>query len=392
MKTNTLALIALFFLGCQFVFSQEELVLTSKDSIVQSSWIFGLGFNAVDDSGDELEDLFDIENEWNIVPFPSRISIGRYFKNGLGLEAIASYNKYKEGKIIDARINDSDKDYFAFDARLSYDLNKIIGETGWFDPYLGVGIGYTDANESGRGTFNGTAGFRTWFNDKWGLDFNTTGKWAFDTDNASNHIQHAAGVVYRFDVVKGLSKKGEEKLALINAMEQEKQRVADSIAAVRAEEEARALAERLEREKEAARLAAEEKAKQDAENARRQGILDAIERLGNVYFALNSSYLNEDSKAVLDQLAVILEENPGLSLNIDSHTDSRGTNEYNNWLSEKRAKRTVDYLISKGVATDRLGGAGLGEEQLTNHCKDGVYCTPKEHRANRRSEFKVTKF
>ena len=392
MKINTLTLIALFLFGSQFGFSQEELALTSKDSIVLNSWIVGLGFNAVDDSGDELDDLFAIGDEWNAVPFPSRLSVGRYFNNGLGLEAIASYNKYKEGKIIDAEINDSDKNYFAFDARLSYDLNKIIGETGWFDPYIGVGLGYTDANEVGRGTYNGTIGFRTWFSDKWGLDFNTSGKWAFDSAEASNHLQHAAGVVYRFEMEKGLSKRGAEKLAMINAMEQEKQRVADSIAAVRAEEEAQALAERLEREKEAARLAAEEKAKLEAENQRKQNIIDAITELGFVYFNLNSSYLNNDSKEVLDQLATIMEQNPEVTIRIDSHTDARGTDTYNKWLSDKRAKRTLDYLISKGIAAERLGGEGFGEEQLTNHCKDGVYCSEKEHRVNRRSEFEVTNF
>src|SRR5690606_15344257 len=179
MKTFRYVLILLLALPFNFVDAQE-LRLTAKDSIVTSSWMVGLGYNFVDDSGNQFEKLLDFENEWNAVAFPSRLSIGRYFKSGLGIEAIGSYNKYKVGKLIDGSINSEEIDYLGIDARLSYDLNKIIGETGFFDPYIGVGLGYTDANGQGRGTYNGVIGFRTWFSDHWGLDFNSSGKWSMD--------------------------------------------------------------------------------------------------------------------------------------------------------------------------------------------------------------------
>ncbi len=203
---------------------QEELQLTSKDSIVQSSWMFGLGYNFVDDSGDMMDELFSFDDQWNAVAYPSRVSIGRYFKSGIGVEGIASYNKYKVGKLIDGVINPESTDYLGLDARLSYDLNKIIGETGWFDPYVGVGLGYTDANNQPRGTYNAIIGFRTYFSDRWGLDLSSSGKWAMDISDASNHLQHSVGVVYRFGIEKGLSKKGAEKLAMIEALQAEKQR------------------------------------------------------------------------------------------------------------------------------------------------------------------------
>ncbi len=391
--TKTLTLFACL-LFVQVVFPQnEELELTKKDSIVQSAWIFGLGFNAVDDAGSEFSDVFNFEDNWNAVPFPSRISVGRYFKNGLGLEAIGSYNRYKEGKTIDGIINTEDIDYYAIDVRVSYDLNQILGETGWFDPYVGIGAGYTDANNQGRGTYNASVGFRTWFSDRFGLDFNSTGKWAMNTENASNHIQHAAGAVYRFGIEKGLSKKGLEKLALIQEMEKEQQRIQDSIAAAKqAEEEARLLAERLKREEEAARLAAEEKAKMEAENSKRSKIQERIKALGYVYFDLNSSYLNSKDKELLDNLMAILNEHPNLVLQIGSHTDSRGTDKYNLWLSQRRADRTVEYLISKGISEDRVVTKAYGEENLTNECDDGVYCTESKHRKNRRSEFTIIEF
>jgi hypothetical protein len=103
----------------------EDLQITTKDSIIQSSWIFGLGINAVDDSGNVLSGLFNVSDEWNMVPYPSRVSVGRYFKSGLGIEAIGTHNQYKEGKIVDGIRNLENINYFGLDARLTYDLNKV---------------------------------------------------------------------------------------------------------------------------------------------------------------------------------------------------------------------------------------------------------------------------
>ncbi|SDE76013.1 Outer membrane protein OmpA [Pricia antarctica] len=389
---------ALFVLCCaclsyNSVCSQEEeLQLTSKDSIVESSWMIGLGYNFVDDSGDMLDELFSFDDQWNTVAFPSRVSIGRYFKSGIGVEGIATYNKYKVGKLIDGVTNLEATNYFGLDARLSYDLNKIIGETAWFDPYVGVGLGYTKANNQPRGTYNAIIGFRTWFSDRWGLDLSSSGKWAMDISKASNHLQHAAGVVYRFGIEKGLSKKGEEKLALNQALQAEKQQQMDSIAAADREKAATALAERLAQEKEAAQLAAAEKARQDAENRRKRQIEDEIDALGLVYFALNSSYLDTQSKSILDALTVLLKENDGIVLKVSSYTDSRGTSTYNDWLSRKRVERTVGYLIQQGIAAERLQPEAYGEENLLNECDDTTYCPEEKHKINRRSEFKVLKF
>lgn len=382
-------LIAAFFFSLA-TFAQEELKLTVKDSIVQSSWMLGLGYNFVDDSGDVADGLFDFKDEWNGTAFPNRLSIGRYFKSGIGLEAIATYNKYKEGKLVDASLLAEESDYLGFDTRITYDLNKLIGETGWFDPYLGGGLGYTEANNVGRGTYNGVVGFRTWFSDRIGLDFSTSGKWAISTDaETTNHLQHSVGVVYQFGIEKGLSKKGEEKLALIQEQEQEKQRVNDSIANGNRIKEEALLAERLAQEKEKARLASVEKEKLESEKQRRILVEEKINNLGYVYFDLNSSYITKNSKIVLKGLAALLNEMPSLELKVTSHTDSRGTSIYNKWLSERRVKNTRDYLVKLGVSENRLQLQAYGEEKLVNECTNGVYCPESKHKINRRSEFLV---
>ena len=371
------------------IYSQEDLNLTSKDSIVSSAWVLGLGMNIVDDSATPFgENILDIKDTWHAVPYPSRISIGRYFKSGLGIEAIGTYNKYKTGKIVDGAINTSPKEYYAIDGKISYDINKLVGETGWFDPYLHVGAGYSSIGNLGRSTTNAGFGFNTWFNDRWGLNFNTMGKWGIE-EGSTKQIQHSAAVVHRFGLKKELSKKGAEKLALFEALEEEQQRVVDSLANVQREIDEAAMAKRLEEEKEKARLAAVEQAKIDAENQRKQQLANTIKELGHVYFGFNSSYLNKESKSVLDNLSALLKDNGMVQLTLASHTDSRGTSEYNVWLSERRVAKTKEYLVSSGIDPNRLATEAHGEEHLTNECNDSTPCSEEKHRLNRRSEFQV---
>ena len=71
-----------------------------------------------------------------------------------------------------------------------------------------------------------------------------------------------------------------------------------------------------------------------------------------------------------------------------SHTDSRGSDNYNLTLSDRRAKSTVEYLIAKGIAKERLTFKGYGESKPLNDCTN---CTPEQDQANRRVEFKINK-
>ena len=361
--------------------------ITEKDSTIVSSWIVGLGINAVDDSDHTKFRVFDVKDAWNSRPYPSRVSIGKYFKSGLGLELISAINKYKEGKIVEGVRLTEDIGYFSIDSRLSYDLNKVIGETGWFDPYVGVGLGYTDANNTPRGTYNAIFGFRTWLSDRVGLDFNTSGKWTMDND-LTNHIQHAVGVVYRFKAEKELTKKGQEKLDLIKELEKETNRINDSIAlSNKLEEEKRLLADQLEKEKEEARLA--QIVKEKAREQERKDIQNAIDALKDIYFGFDLSNITSTSSKILDNLISILNKNSELVIEITSHTDSRGNDDYNKKLSERRLKSTLNYLFENGIAKERIVGGAYGEEKLTNECDNNTKCFDNKHNKNRRSEIKI---
>ncbi|MFK7757726.1 MAG: OmpA family protein [Flavobacteriales bacterium] len=108
----------------------------------------------------------------------------------------------------------------------------------------------------------------------------------------------------------------------------------------------------------------------------------------NINWDLGSASLTPQSKAEIDaKLLPVMAE--GVSVEIASHTDSRGSKESNRLLSERRAQAVTNYLISKGVNASRITSNGYGETRLLNRCSDGVSCTERDHRVNRRTQFRV---
>jgi len=111
----------------------------------------------------------------------------------------------------------------------------------------------------------------------------------------------------------------------------------------------------------------------------------------NIYYDYDKWEIRPDAALELDKVAQLFIDNPGLSFELGSHTDSRASDTYNLLLSDMRARSAVDYLIRKGVPAGRITARGYGESKLVNHCSDDVECSEDEHQANRRTEFKVTK-
>lgn len=109
-----------------------------------------------------------------------------------------------------------------------------------------------------------------------------------------------------------------------------------------------------------------------------------------IYFDLDKSKIRPDAALELEKVLALMIKNPKLKIDIRSHTDSRQTKKYNQKLSDRRAKATMNWLIKNGIAATRLTAKGYGESQPVNKCKDGVDCTEEEHQQNRRSQFIVT--
>ena len=106
-----------------------------------------------------------------------------------------------------------------------------------------------------------------------------------------------------------------------------------------------------------------------------------------IYFDFDKHNIRPDAEVELAKILNAMEEYPQLNIHIESHTDSRGNDDYNMQLSERRAKSTLEWLVSKGIDRNRSSAKGYGESQLINNCSNGVNCSQEEHQLNRRSMF-----
>ena len=107
-----------------------------------------------------------------------------------------------------------------------------------------------------------------------------------------------------------------------------------------------------------------------------------------IFFEFNRSNITPQGASELDKLVEVMNEHPEMAIFVKSHTDSRGSERYNLNLSERRVKSTVQYVISKGIAKDRISGQGFGESEPKVQCDT---CTEEQHAENRRSEFLIVK-
>ena len=115
--------------------------------------------------------------------------------------------------------------------------------------------------------------------------------------------------------------------------------------------------------------------------------------LKNIYYDFDKWNIRADATKDLDAVVELMKENPKIVVELGSHTDCRGTQAYNDKLSQRRSDSAVEYIVSKGVNKNRITAKGYGERELLNSCecewKDDSGCSEEEHQLNRRTEFKV---
>lgn len=107
-----------------------------------------------------------------------------------------------------------------------------------------------------------------------------------------------------------------------------------------------------------------------------------------IYFEYDKWNITTRAELELAKVLFAMTQFPDIKIKIESHTDARGSDDYNLLLSDKRAKSTQKYLISQGIAPERIESAyGFGEYKLINECANGVACSDQKHLENRRSDF-----
>lgn len=110
-----------------------------------------------------------------------------------------------------------------------------------------------------------------------------------------------------------------------------------------------------------------------------------------IYFDLDKWDIRQDAAEDLEKILAVMNKYPEMTIDIRSHTDSRQTHAYNELLSDRRAKATLEFMVKSGINRNRLTAKGYGETQLVNECSDGILCSEEDHQKNRRSEFIVMK-
>jgi outer membrane protein OmpA-like peptidoglycan-associated protein len=176
------------------------LLLVSFNAKAQDSdnpWAIGIGINAVDfyptgedaPLGGYFDEFFNYGDHYNLLPSLSTVTVSRYLSDGFSLGVTGSLNKIEN--FGDAPVDDLT--YYGIDGTIKYNFLKSTT----FDPYLGVGGGYTWVDEIGAGTLNGTVGFNIWFSENVGFNLQTSYKHSFE-DYLSTHFQHSAGLVIKF--------------------------------------------------------------------------------------------------------------------------------------------------------------------------------------------------
>ncbi len=111
-------------------------------------------------------------------------------------------------------------------------------------------------------------------------------------------------------------------------------------------------------------------------------------RLDNIYYDFSKADIRQDAEPTLNALATTLRQNPTIRIQLNSHTDCRGNNNFNEDLSQRRAQSAVDYLISLGISSERLAAKGYGENSPAMDCSCST-CSEEEHQNNRRTTFKI---
>lgn len=109
-----------------------------------------------------------------------------------------------------------------------------------------------------------------------------------------------------------------------------------------------------------------------------------------IYFDYDDFGINKQAAMELDKVIAFMYKHPEVIIEGGSHTDCRGSENYNLALSSKRAKSTVDYVIRSGkIDPTRISSKGYGETEPVNQCVDGVKCSEEEHAMNRRTQFVI---
>lgn len=164
-------------------------------------WMFGVHWLVVEDDGSPFTGMINVVKSWNLLPYPSRITVDRYFKKGFSAEVGVAYMQYYPIKVVNGlNVNAV---HFNFDLHAKYSLASLyVPKAKWIEPYFQLGASYTfrsATTTTHAPTFNAGGGMNFWIDKNWGIQLSTQAKFGLFPRFfiSTNYLQYNAGVVYR---------------------------------------------------------------------------------------------------------------------------------------------------------------------------------------------------
>ena len=212
------------------LFAQPAAIRNNRDYY---HWMFGVGWNFVDDDGYDFSNFFDVKNSWHSVAFPSRFTADKYFYNGWSFEGALAFNSYDETKLVNRTIGNSGM-FLSTDINMKYSFLRLFGPSELIDPYFSFGLGatYRQAIEGGlfNTNFNVSGGLNIWITSALGIQVQTSGKIALTSDiitTNKDYMQHSIGLVFKISepsITKNRFNKSRYKIKKIRVKKKKKKK------------------------------------------------------------------------------------------------------------------------------------------------------------------------
>lgn len=164
------------------------------------TWMFGLGWNAVDDDGRPFCQPFDAPQSWHLLPYPTRLNVDRYLNRGFSVEFTGAYNRYNGANLVNGSTGLGGT-FISLDLNGKYSFYNLLRTT-WLDPYVSLGFGGTIRPSNFVPTLNSAIGVNFWVYKNWGVQLQTSAKFGITSNfyrTDANYLQHSAGIVYKIE-------------------------------------------------------------------------------------------------------------------------------------------------------------------------------------------------
>jgi outer membrane protein OmpA-like peptidoglycan-associated protein len=396
--------------------------LLSQAQDANNPWSLSFGANAVDtrvsaasNLNDQFSDYFNTKDNWNFLPSVSYLNVSKYAGDNFSFGVTGSINKiskFVNKKASDGTysvVNPGDYNYYGVDLDIKYSFMNMIGSK-HFDPTAHVGGGYTFVGDVSAGTMNAGLGLTFWMTDLVGLSVQSNYKNSFDDArlpgvDVPSHMQHFAGIIFKFGGKDtdgdGVYDKDDTCPEVFGLKQFKGCPDTDGDGIVDASDACPDAAGTVamngcpdtdgdgvaDKDK-------DDKCPTEKGTVANNGCPEISQAQMNsldgyaktILFNSGKASFQKQTLPVLKSITSILKENPTAKFSLFGHTDSTGNAESNLKLSKQRAAAVLNYLVSNGVAADRLSSNGFGDTQPidSNNTAEG-------RANNRRVEVKYVK-